>query len=108
MANITTFTFDTPGRDPIPPDGTSFFTLGPADVFAGGAITVTAHPRIFGEGAGLAAMFMEVVQMATRKSISLGGGGFFIDVVVRNNSHVGTGEASIIEKYDVHVSVVTP
>jgi hypothetical protein len=107
MANIVTFHFDTPGGGPIPADGTSFFTIGPADAFATGAITVTAIPTQFAPGGK--PMFIEVVQMATRKEGVFGGGAnFFLDIVVRNNSHVGAPEESTIEKYDVFVSVVQP
>lgn len=108
MANITTLQFDTPGGGAIPPDGTSFFTIGPSDAFATGAITVTAIPAQFAPGGK--AMFIEVVQMATRKEPGgLGGGSrFFLDIVVKNNSHVGTAEESTIQKYDVFVSVVKP
>jgi hypothetical protein len=108
MANITTFQFDTPGGGAIPPDGTSFFTIGPSDAFATGAITVTAIPTVFSSGGKT--MFIEVIQMATRKGAGGLGGSpqFFLDIVVRNNSHVGTPEESTIEKYDVFVSVVKP
>jgi hypothetical protein len=107
MANIVTFQFDTPGGGAIPADGTSFFTIGPHDAFATGAITVTAIPTQFAPGGK--PMFIEVVQMATRKEGEFGGSQhFFLDIVVRNNSHVGTPEESTIEKYDVFVSVVKP
>lgn len=107
MANIATQQFDTPGGGAIPPDGTSFFTIGPSDAFATGAITVTAIPTQFAPGGN--AMFIEVVQMATRKESGAGGHPrFFLDIVVKNNSHVGTPQASTIQKYDVFVSIVKP
>jgi hypothetical protein len=114
MANIITEQFDTPGGGAIPPDGTSFFTIGPNAAFATGAITVTAIPTRFAPGGK--PMFIEVVQMATRKEQGVVGPGvgiggisqFFLDIVVRNNSHVGTPEESTIERYDVFVSVVKP
>ena len=96
MANITTFQFDTPGGGAIPADGTSFFTIGPSDAFATGAITVTAIPTNFAPGGK--PMFIEVVQMATRKEGGPGGNPrFFLVFFVKNNSHVGTPEESTIE-----------
>jgi hypothetical protein len=53
---------------------------------------------------------MEVVQMATRQEAAGLGGipTYFLDVVVRNNSHASGPDPSTITSYDVLVSVVTP
>ena len=109
MANVSCFkqtqTFT------IPPDGTEFFTLGPSDAFSNGAITVTAIPRTGTPGVSL---FIEVVQMATRHAPKFGPAGghqdFFLDIVVRNNSHANNPADSLstITSFDVFVSVVTP
>lgn len=99
--------YDTPGANPIPPDGTSYFFLGPLDIYRGGAITVTAHPREFGSGP-LTGMYMEVVQIATRKETSLGGQSFYLDIVVKNNTHQGAAGATTIKNYDVYVAVASP
>ncbi len=106
MANVTCFKV-TFSEDPIPPDGTFYFFVGPADVFRdGGAITVTAIPRTGTPGANL---YMEVVQMATRQAAKFGAPpDYFLDIVVRNNSHRADSSNSTITSYDVYVSVVTP
>jgi hypothetical protein len=108
MATVSCIHYDTPGHNPIPPDGTSYFVLGPLDVYQSGAITVTAHPR-GSEGNPAIGMYMEVIQMATRKAVvGLGGFSYYLDIVVRNNTHLGTSEATTIKNYDVYVSVITP
>ncbi len=106
MANVTCFkqthTFN------IPPDGTDFFTIGPNEAFANGAITVTAIPRTGTPGVSL---FIEVVQMATRTAPRFGAPpNHFLDIVVRNNSHANNPADSLstITSFDVFVSVVTP
>ena len=106
VANVSFFTVGLK-EDPIPPDGTSYFAVGPADDFAKGAITVTALPRTGTPGANL---YMEVVQMATRQEAAGLGGipTYFLDVVVRNNSHASSPNPTTITSYDVLVSVVTP
>jgi hypothetical protein len=94
-------------EDTIPPDGTHYFAIGPADVFRnGGAITVTAIPSGGTPGANL---YMEVVQMATRLAPQFGGpSDYFLDIVVRNNSHQADQSNSTITSFDVYVSVVAP
>jgi hypothetical protein len=107
MANVTCFKHVPSVDDPIPPDGTFYFWIGPLDIFSSGAITVTAHPTKFGPGPQVA-QYMEVVQMATRREVSLGGASFYLDLVVRNNSHVGQSDAASIASFDAFISVVTP
>lgn len=106
MANVTCF--KQTHNFTIPPDGTDFFTIGPNDAFANGAITVTAIPRTGTPGVSL---FMEVVQMATRTAPRFGGPPTHsLDIVVRNNSHKDNPADSLstITSFDVFVSVVTP
>jgi hypothetical protein len=105
MANISTFkethTFT------IAPDGTDYFPIGPNDAFANGTISVTAMPRTGTPGK---ALYLEVVQLATRTTPQFGGPPqHFIDIVVRNNSHAADpANASTINSFDVFVSVVSP
>ena len=84
MANVTFLHNNFSGRS-IPPDGTEFFTLGPADVFrTGGAITVTAIPR---QGTPGAKLFMEVVQMAVRNEPqTFAESNYLLDIVVRKKA----------------------
>ena len=106
MANVTLLHNGFSGQS-IPPDGTEFFTLGPADVYRdGGAITVTAIPR---QGTPGAKLFMEVVQLAVRQEPqTFAVPNYFLDIVVRNNSHQNDPEnASTITGFDVYTSVVT-
>lgn len=106
MANVTLLHNEFSGQS-IPPDGTEFFTIGPADVFRdGGAITVTAIPR---QGTPGASLFMEVVQMAVRNAPqTFAVSDYLLDIVVRNNSHQNDPEnASTITGFDVYTSVVT-
>jgi hypothetical protein len=89
----------------IPPDGTHFFTLGPHDLFGSGAINVTAHST---DNVSLQPNFVEVIQMATRRSIRAGGGNEFrLDIVVRNNAHVG-GPGAGFSNWVAYTSVATP
>ena len=86
----------------IPPDGTWYFVLGPA-AFRG-AVTVTAHPQ---SGILEAPRYMEVIQMAVR-SVGLEHPGeplHYLDVVVRNNTHVGDANASTITNFDIYTAV---
>jgi hypothetical protein len=106
MANVTCFKLTQSFT--IPPDGTEFFTIGPNEAFANGAITVTAIPRTGTPGVSL---FMEVVQMATRTAPKFGANpSHSLDIVVRNNSHANNPADSLstITSFDVFVSVVTP
>ena len=79
--------------DVIPPDGTHYPTIGPLDQFANGAITVTAHP--YPTAVNPSRRYMEVIQTATRFSNQSPDAGFWLDIVVRNNGHVGSGADSI-------------
>jgi len=87
----------------IPPDGTYYFAIGPWDEFRDGAITVTAHP--YPTALAASRRYMEVVQMATRVSNQNPDAGFWLDIVVRNNGHVGTG-ADSINGFAVYTSVI--
>jgi hypothetical protein len=90
--------------DVIPPDGIEYFYLGPFDQFQEGAITVTAHP--YPTALHASKRYMEVIQMATRVSNEAGAaGGFFLDIVVRNNGHVGS-DADSINGFSVYTSVI--
>jgi hypothetical protein len=93
----------------IPPDGTLSFEVGPSDDYASGAITVTAIPTGGELIAPPFAFYLEVVQIATRRQqhYETGDVTFWLDVVVRNNSHENA-DASIITSFDVYVSVVKP
>jgi hypothetical protein len=89
----------------IPLDGTFYFVLGPDDRFAFGTMNVTCHAV---EGvAGLTPRYLEVIQMATRRQARTGGYDALLDVVVRNNGHVGTG-ASLVSEWVSYTSVITP
>ncbi len=87
----------------IPPDGIWYFILSLGQLK--GAVTVTAHPA----GSILAPpQFMEVIQMATR-TVSLSHPGepeHLLDIVVRNNGHVG-GPGGTISIFDVFTVVVS-
>jgi hypothetical protein len=94
----------------IPPDGTAYYPIGPREDLAAGAITVTAIPVD-----GLPAnrnLYMEVIQMATRRGPGIGAGGpqprNFLDVVVRNNSHVDSSPSTTITAFVLYVAIVTP
>ncbi len=87
----------------IPPDGIYYFVLGPLDQLQNGAITVTAHP--YATAISPSTRYMEVVQMATRFSNQSPNAGFFLDIVVRNNGHVGSG-ADGINGFSVYTSVI--
>jgi hypothetical protein len=87
----------------IPPDGTYYFYLGPFDQFESGAITVTAHP--YPTAISASRRYMEVIQMATRVSNQNPDAGFWLDIVVRNNGHVGSG-ADSINGFSVYTSVI--
>lgn len=87
----------------IPPDETYYFTIGPLDQFQNGAITVTAHP--YPTALAASRRYMEVIQMATRVSNENPDAGFLLDIVVRNNGHVGT-DADGINGFAVYTSVI--
>jgi hypothetical protein len=87
----------------IPPDGTLYFNIGPFGQFRDGAITVTAHPNP--TAVSPSKRYMEVVQMATRFSNSAPDPGFWLDIVVRNNGHIGTG-ADGINGFTTFTSVI--
>jgi hypothetical protein len=87
----------------IPPDGIYYFVLGPLDQLGEGAITVTAHP--YATGISASRRYMEVIQMATRVSNQSPDAGFWLDIVVRNNGHVGSG-ADGINGFSVYTSVI--
>jgi hypothetical protein len=87
----------------IPPDEIYYFTIGPLDQFRDGAITVTAHP--YPTATSASRRYMEVIQMATRFSNQNPDAGFWLDIVVRNNGHVGSG-ADGINGFSVYTSVI--
>ena len=89
--------------DVIPPDGTLYFALGPLGEFRDGAITVTAHPNPTAISASR--RYMEVIQMATRFSNQNPDAGFWLDIVVRNNGHVGS-DADGINGFSLYTSVI--
>lgn len=103
----TTYCFKMSRVDSIPPDGQSYFDI-ELSPFDGGAVTVTAVPTFYQDPFEGKTLFMEVIQMATRLEWRNEGRHWFLDVVVRNNSHVGTPQAMGIDSYDVFVSWVTP
>ncbi|MFM0327569.1 hypothetical protein [Caballeronia glebae] len=72
-----------------------------ADVFAFGSITVTAF--LEEDVPALAARYIEVIQMATRRQARANGYDAFLDIVVRNNGHDGA-----IDEFVTYTSVVTP
>jgi hypothetical protein len=107
MANVICLKYENPGGQvSLGPDETRYFWLGPSDDFGSGAITVTAIPG-YGDGSK-GAMFMEVVQMATRQQNAPSGVEYYLDIVVRNNTHVDDEQTSTIESFWVYVSVITP
>jgi hypothetical protein len=53
-------------------------------------------------------LYLEVIQSATRLEIFPDRNDYYLDIVVRNNSHMGTPDATFIEAYAVYVSLVTP
>jgi hypothetical protein len=87
----------------LPPDGTQYLILGPFSPFRHGAITVTAHP--YPTALTSSRRYMEVIQMATRYSNVDPDAGFWLDIVVRNNGHVGTG-ADGINGFSIYTSVI--
>lgn len=97
-----TFVFRNDFADYIPPDGIKYFAIGPFDQFRDGAITVTAHPNPTAVHASR--QYMEVTQMATRFSNQNPDAGFWLDIVVRNNGHVGSG-ADGINGFSVYTCV---
>ena len=103
MANV--FTYRYYFTDFIPPDGTDYFYLGPLDQYQDGAITVTAHP--YPTSISPSTRYMEVIQMAVRFSNIVPDEGWFLDIVVRNNGHVGSG-ADGINGFSVITSVIVP
>lgn len=106
MATVSCFKVTFSGNG-IPPDGTEYHGIGPADIFrSGGAITVTAIPRTGTPGANL---YIEVIQMATRQEPTFEAlPDYYLDIVVRNNSHADAESDSTITSYDVYVSCVEP
>jgi hypothetical protein len=53
-------------------------------------------------------MHMEVVQLGTQVERTIHGPLWVPNIVVRNNSHAGDPEATIIEHFSVYVTVTTP
>ncbi|MFC9926936.1 hypothetical protein [Streptomyces sp. NPDC127190] len=104
MANVTCFSVR-PEPQSIPPDGTVFFSVGPDDLLGGAAITATVQA---GSGSGRP-VFAEVTQLATRSQSDspTPTTSHFLDIVVRNNGHVGDGAATI-DFYEVFITSVTP
>ena len=88
----------------IPLDGVKYFWIGPFNQFRDGAITVTAHPNPTAVSTNR--QYMEVVQMATRFSNSAPDAGFWLDIVVRNNGHVGDPGAYAINGFTTYTSVI--
>lgn len=90
----------------IPPDGTLYFAMGPDDRLAAGSINMTVHTVEAVDG--LATRYVEVVQMATRRQARSGGGyETLLDIVVRNNAHVG-GAGTGFSEWVAYTSVITP
>ncbi|MFP2961647.1 hypothetical protein ACLEPN_28545 [Myxococcus sp. 1LA] len=90
----------------IPLDGTYYFILGPDSRLAAGSINVTVHTVEAVNG--LAPRYAEVIQMATRRQIRAGGGyEALLDIVVRNNGHVG-GPGTGFGEWAAYTSVITP
>jgi len=108
MANVTVFTnyFNVL----IPPDGTQYIVLGPHPLFGAGAVTVTAQPLSFPDDAFPDfAVYVEVIQMATRRGpAQFGEEDRFLDIVVRNNGHVGGEPSGVLAQFNLYTSVVTP
>jgi|GraSoiStandDraft_4_1057263.scaffolds.fasta_scaffold1478486_2 hypothetical protein len=94
----------------IPPDGTRYFVLGPHPALGAGAVSVTAQAVSVPDGGfGDLAVFLEVIQTATRR----GPGQFgeedrFLDIVVRNNAHVGGPPSGQITAFNLYTSIDTP
>jgi hypothetical protein len=101
MAKV--FVYRNDFSDYIPPDGTLYFFIGPFNQFREGAITVTAHPNP--TAISPSRRYMEVIQMATRFSNQNPDAGFWLDIVVRNNGHVGS-DADGINGFSVYTSVI--
>jgi hypothetical protein len=101
MAKVSVYRHDYP--QVIPPDGTFYLTVGPLAQFQNGAITVTAHP--YPTAISSSRQYMEVIQTATRFSNQNPDAGFWLDIVVRNNGHVGSG-ADSINGFSVYTSVI--
>lgn len=93
----------------LPPDGTVYLWLGPAPIFGQGAVTVTAQALSFPDGGfGDFPVYLEVVQMATRRGpAQFGEEERFLDIVVRNNAHVG-GPPSGRTNFNLYASIATP
>jgi hypothetical protein len=53
-------------------------------------------------------LYMEVIQTATRFVPTIGGPTYYLDVVVRNNSHASEPTHSTIYEFTAYASVITP
>jgi hypothetical protein len=107
MATVQCFESVNPGGNgfKLAPDQQFYFTIGSNAAFANGAITVTAHPTSGDVPSGL---YMEVIQTATRFMPTIGGPTYYLDVVVRNNSHASEPTHSTIYEFTAYASVITP
>lgn len=105
----TTVVFKNLFNAQIPPDGTLYLVLGPHPKLEQGAVSVSAQAlSVPDSGFGDNPVYLEVIQAATRR----GRGQFgeedrFMDIVVRNNSHVG-GPPSGNTAFNLYTSVDIP
>lgn len=113
MADVVCLEFPY-STNPIGPEEVFYFVLGPDDRFGFGAVTVTAQPT--GQGPDVATsgqprtLYMEVIQVGTRREIIPPPGSgyqYFLDIVVRNNTHPGEDATSIMS-FNAYVSIVAP
>ncbi|HEV7649836.1 MAG TPA: hypothetical protein VGP26_16945 [Actinophytocola sp.] len=92
----------------IPPDGTAYVALGPDGRFGSGAITVSAVAK---DGVGvvgfLVNQYIEVVQMAVRTQWATSAYTYYLDIVVRNNAHVG-GPGTGFSHWSLNTSITNP
>jgi len=84
------------------PDETLYFVLGPGNFK--GAVTVTAIPADYGT---TLPQYMEVIQTGIRAAAPEGYNfSYWLDIVVRNNTHVGDSNATVIDSFNVSTSVI--
>ena len=92
----------------IPPDGTAYFWIGPDARFGSGSINVSAVAKDgVGVVSGLATQYIEVIQQAVRTQSGSSGYEYYLDIVVRNNAHVG-GPGTGFSHWSVYTSVTNP
>jgi hypothetical protein len=94
----------------IPPDGTAYVAFGPDPRFGSGAVATSAVAKDgIGVVGALANQYIEVIQSAVRTQWNGPAGRYehYLDVVVRNNAHVG-GAGTGFSHWTVYASVVSP